>query len=93
MEELLFDLSAYLTLASPDDYPKTKSSKNFRRNKNAPTTKHANNYTSSLTLKGHLCQVTMILHLGEGTVRKYYKPRESKDRVHFIWEIKKINHF
>jgi hypothetical protein len=62
MEELPSDLSSYPILASPDDHPKTRSCKNIRRNKNAPTTKHANNCMSSLTLKGHLRQVTMILH-------------------------------
>jgi hypothetical protein len=60
MEELPFDLSTYPTPTSPDDYSKTRLDKNIRRNKNAPTTKHANNCASSLTLKGHLRQVTMI---------------------------------
>ena len=68
MEELSFDLSSYSTLASPDDYPKTKSYKIIRRNNNAPTTKHANNYTSSLTLKDHLHKVIMIPHLGFGYI-------------------------
>jgi hypothetical protein len=63
MEELLFDLSSYPIPESPDDL-KTRSCKNIRRNKNAPTTKHANNCTSSLTLKGHLRQVTMTPHPG-----------------------------
>jgi hypothetical protein len=62
MEELPFNLSSYPTLASPNDFPKTRSGKSIRRNNNAPTTKLANNYASSLTLKGHLCKVTMIPH-------------------------------
>ena len=62
MEELPFDLSSYSIPTSPDDHSKTKSGKNIQRNKNASTTKHANNCMSFLTLKGHLRQVTMILH-------------------------------
>jgi hypothetical protein len=60
------DLSSYPTLASLDDYPKTRSSKIICKNNNAPTTKHTNNCASSLTLKGHLRKVTMILHPGFG---------------------------
>jgi hypothetical protein len=36
MEELPFDLSSFPTLASPDEYPKTRSYKTIRRNNNAP---------------------------------------------------------
>jgi hypothetical protein len=54
MEELPSDLTSYPIPASPDKHPKIKSEKNIRRNKNVPTTKQANNYASSLTLKGHL---------------------------------------
>jgi hypothetical protein len=61
-------LSSYPILASLDDHPKTRSCKNIRRNKNASTTNHANNCASSLTLKGHLCQVTMIPHSGFGYI-------------------------
>ena len=68
MEELLFDLSSYPNPTSADDHVKTRSGKNIRRNKNAPTTNHTKNCTSSLTLKGHLCQVTMISHLGFGCI-------------------------
>jgi hypothetical protein len=68
MEELPFDLSSYFTPASPDDYPKTRSDKIIRRNNNAPTTKHANNFASSFTLKGHLRKVTMIPHPGFGCI-------------------------
>jgi hypothetical protein len=53
---------------SPDDYPKTRSSKTIRKNNNAPTTKQANNCASSLTLKGYLCKVTMIPHPGFGCI-------------------------
>jgi hypothetical protein len=62
MEELPFDLSSYSTPASPDDHPKIRSYKIIKRNKNASTTKDANNYMSSLILKDHLRQVTMIPH-------------------------------
>jgi hypothetical protein len=64
MEELPVDLSSYPILASPNDYLNTRSGKIIRMNNNAPTTRHANNYASSLTLKGHLCKVTIIPHLG-----------------------------
>jgi hypothetical protein len=68
MEELPFDLSSHPTPTSLDDHPKTRSSKIIKRSKNAPTMKHANNCTSSLTLKGHLRQVMMIPHLGFGYI-------------------------
>ena len=61
----------YTTLVFLDDNPKTRSGKIIRRNKNIPTTKHANNYASSLTLKGHLCEVMMILHPGFGYIVIY----------------------
>jgi hypothetical protein len=68
MEELPFDLASFPTPASPDEFPKTRSGKSIRRNNNASTTKPAKNYTSSLTLKGHLRKVTMIPHLGFGCI-------------------------
>jgi hypothetical protein len=68
MEELPFDLSSYPIPVSPDNYPKTRSGKNIQRIKNTSTTKYANNCASSLTLKGHLCQVTMIPHPGFGYI-------------------------
>jgi hypothetical protein len=68
MEELPFDLSSYPIPVSPDDHPKTRSGKNIWRNKNAPSTKHANNCVSSPTLKGHLGQVTMISLSGFGYI-------------------------
>jgi hypothetical protein len=63
-----FPSTLYPTPTSPDDYLKTKSEKIIRRNNNAPTTKHSNNCTSFLTLKGHLCKVTMIPHPGFGCI-------------------------
>jgi hypothetical protein len=68
MEELPLDLSSYPTPTSPNDYPKTRSGKIIHRNNNTPTTKHANNYASSLTLKGHLRKMTMIPHPGFGCI-------------------------
>jgi hypothetical protein len=68
MEELSSNLSSYPIPATPYDHPKFRSSKNIRRNKNTPTTKHTNSCASSLTLKGHLRQVTMILHPGFGCI-------------------------
>jgi hypothetical protein len=68
MDEFPFDLSLYSTSAPPNDHSKTMSSKIISRNKNAPTMKHANNYMFSLTLKGHLCKVTMIPHPGFGCI-------------------------
>jgi hypothetical protein len=68
MEELPFDLASFPTPASTDDCPKTRSGKSIRRNNNAPNTKQANNYASSLTLKGQIRKVTMIPHLGYGCI-------------------------
>jgi hypothetical protein len=68
MEELPFNLASFPTLASPDEFPKTRSGKSIRRNNNAPTTKQANNCASSLTLKGQIHKVTMIPHLGYGCI-------------------------
>jgi hypothetical protein len=68
MKELPSNSSSNPIPASPDDHPKIRSGKNIRRNKNTPTTKHANNYASFLTLKGHLRQVTMIPHPGFGCI-------------------------
>ena len=68
MEEFPFDISSYSIPASPNHHPKTRLGKNIRRNKNVPTTKYANTCASFLTLKGYLCQVMMILHLGFGCI-------------------------
>jgi hypothetical protein len=68
MEELLFELSSYPIPTSPNDHPKTRSCKNIRRNKNAPTTKYTNNCTSSLILKNHLRHIKMIPHPGFGYI-------------------------
>jgi hypothetical protein len=61
-KELPFNLSSFPTLASPNEFPKTRSDKSIRRNNNAPTMKQANNCASSLTLKGQVRKVTMIPH-------------------------------
>jgi hypothetical protein len=68
MEELPFNLASVPTPASPDEFPKFRSGKSIYRNNNAPTTKHANNCASSLTLKGHLHKVTVIPHPGFGCI-------------------------
>jgi hypothetical protein len=68
MEELPPDLSSYPISASLDEHPKIRLGKNIRRNKNEPTTKQANNCASSLTLKGHLRNVTMNPHPGYGCI-------------------------
>jgi hypothetical protein len=51
-EELPFNLASFPTLASADDCPKTRSGKSIRKNKNAPSTKQANNCASALTFVG-----------------------------------------
>jgi hypothetical protein len=61
-KELPFNLSSFPTLASPNEFPKTRSDKSIRRNNNAPTMKQANTCASSLTLKGQVRKVTMIPH-------------------------------
>jgi hypothetical protein len=68
MEEPPFNLASFPTPASLDEFPKTRSGKSIRRNNNTPTTKQANNYASSLTLKGHIRKVTMIPHPGYGCI-------------------------
>jgi hypothetical protein len=68
MEELPFDLASFPTPTSPNGFLKTRSGKSIRRNNNAPTTKQANNCTSSLILKGHVRKVTMIPHPGFGCI-------------------------
>jgi hypothetical protein len=66
--DIPIDVASYPTPSFPDDHPKTRSGKNIRRNKKAPTTKHANNSTSALTLKAHVRQITMILHPRYGCI-------------------------
>jgi hypothetical protein len=56
------DVASYPFPPFPDDHPKARSGKNIRRNKKAPTTKHANNCAFVLTLKGHVQQITMTPH-------------------------------
>jgi hypothetical protein len=68
MEELPSDLSSYPIPASPNEYPKIRLDKNIWRIRNVPTTKQANNCTSSLTLNGQIWKVTMIPHLGFGCI-------------------------
>jgi hypothetical protein len=62
------DVASYPTLPFPDDHPITRSGKNIRRKKKAPTTKHANNCASVLTLKAHVQQITMIPHPRYGCI-------------------------
>jgi hypothetical protein len=62
------DVASYPTPPFLDDHPKARSGKNIRRNKKAPTTKHANNCASTLTLKAHMRQITMIPHPGYGCI-------------------------
>jgi hypothetical protein len=47
-----FDMASYPTSALANDHPNTRSSKRIQKNKKVPTTKHANNYASIITLKG-----------------------------------------
>jgi hypothetical protein len=67
-EELPFNLASFPTPASVDDCPKTRSGKSIRRNSNAPSTKHANNYASALTLNGQIRKVRMVPHPGYGCI-------------------------
>jgi hypothetical protein len=68
IEELPFNLASFPIPASPDECPKTRSGKSIRKNNNAPSTKQANNYASSLTLKGQIRKVTMIPHPRYGCI-------------------------
>jgi hypothetical protein len=60
-QEALLNFLSYPILAFLDDHPNTRSSKNIQRNKKVPSTKHAINCASALTLEGCLQQVTLIL--------------------------------
>jgi hypothetical protein len=84
MEELPFNLASFLTLASADDCPKTRSGKSICRNNNAPSMKQANNCTFTLTLKGQIRKVTMILHLGYGCIVTFDSGTPSKVRQYLI---------
>ena len=68
MEELPFSLASFSTPTNADDFPKTRSSMSICKNNNTPNIKEANNYASILTLKGHICKVTMIPHPGYGCI-------------------------
>jgi hypothetical protein len=61
-------MASYLTPPFPDGHPNTRSGKNIQKNKKAPTIKHANNCASTLILKGHVRQITMIPHPGIGCI-------------------------
>jgi hypothetical protein len=52
--DILIDVASYPTPPFPDDHPNARSGKNIQKNKKAPTTKHANNCASALTLKAHV---------------------------------------
>ena len=82
-QTLSIDLLAYPTPAYPDEFPTRRSGKNIRRNKKAPSTKHANNCASALSLKGTVRKLCMlpapalgcIVSLDSGTspkVQQYY---------------------
>ena len=52
-----------ITLPTPpflNDHLNARSGKDILRNKKGPTIKHTNNYSSTLTLKGHVRQITKI---------------------------------
>jgi hypothetical protein len=68
MEGLPSDLSSYPIPMSLVEHPKIRLGKKIRRIKNAPTTKQANNYASSLILKDQIRKVTMIPHPGFGCI-------------------------
>ena len=54
------DLTSYVTPASPDEFPKRRSGKNIRRMSKAPSTRHANNCASALTLKACIRNISMV---------------------------------
>ena len=54
------NLSEYIPPAFSDDHPKRRFGKNIRRNPNAPSTRHSNNCSSALSLRGRLRKVSMI---------------------------------
>jgi hypothetical protein len=82
-QALSVDLSIYTIPAYPDEFPTRRSGKNIRRNKKAPSTKHANNCASALSFRGTVRKLCMlpapalgcIVSLDSGTppkVQQYY---------------------
>ena len=65
---LHLDLASYITHAYPDDFPTRRSGKLIRRNKKAPSIKHANNCASALSLKGRVHKLCMVLALALGCI-------------------------
>jgi hypothetical protein len=57
---LPLDLASYTTPAYPDEFPTRRSGKLIRRNKKAPSTKHANNCASALSLKAKVHKLCML---------------------------------
>jgi hypothetical protein len=54
------DLASYKTHAYPDEFPTQRSGNLIWRNKKAPSTKHANNCASALSLKGIVRKLCML---------------------------------
>ena len=80
---LPLDLASYTTPEFPDEFPTRRSGKLIRRNNKAPSTKHANNCASALSLNGKVQKLCMlpapafgcIVTLDSGTppkVQQYY---------------------
>ena len=80
---LPLDLANYTTHEFPDEFPTRRSGKLIRCNKNARSTKHANNFASSLSLNAKVHKLCMfpahalgcIITLEIGTppkVQQYY---------------------
>ncbi len=80
---LPLDLASYTTPEFPDEFPTRRSRKLIRRNNKAPSTKHANNCASALSLNAKVHKLCMlpapafgyIVTLDSGTppkVQQYY---------------------
>ena len=65
---LPLDLASYTTPAYPDEFPTRRSGKLIRRNKKAPSTKHANNCASALSLKAKVHKLYMLPALALGCI-------------------------
>jgi hypothetical protein len=65
---LPLDLANHTTPAYPDEFPTRRSGKLIRRNKKAPSAKHANNCASALSLKAKVHKLCMLPALALGCI-------------------------
>ena len=65
---LPLDLASYTTPKYPDEFPTRRSGKLIRCNKKTPSTKHANNCASALSLNAKMHKLCMLLASAFGCI-------------------------